>query len=61
MPDGLDKSAFIEPTLSRDVMSDMTTAQEEIFGPVMGALRWDGQETILEAVNDVGYGLAASI
>ena len=34
-PEGLDKGYFVRPTVFSDVTSDMTIAQEEIFGPVL--------------------------
>ncbi len=53
--------AFVEPTLFTNVTPEMTIAQEEIFGPVMAALRWRDEEAMFDAVNGVDYGLAASI
>jgi len=61
VPDGLEKGAFVEPTLFTNVTPEMTIAQEEIFGPVIAALRWDDQEKMFEAVNGIEFGLAASI
>ncbi|HET7580271.1 MAG TPA: alpha-ketoglutaric semialdehyde dehydrogenase GucD [Bacillales bacterium] len=52
---------FVEPTIFENVKSDMTIAQEEIFGPVLALIK---VETIDEAValaNDVSFGLSASI
>ena len=34
-PEGLDKGYFVRPTVFSEVTSDMTIAQEEIFGPVL--------------------------
>ena len=34
-PEGLDTGYFVQPTIFADVTSDMTIAQEEIFGPVL--------------------------
>ncbi|WP_202080877.1 alpha-ketoglutaric semialdehyde dehydrogenase GucD [Caldalkalibacillus salinus] len=56
-----DKGYFIAPTIFDHVTSDMTIAQEEIFGPVIALIRVDHIEEALEVANDVPYGLSASI
>src|SRR5439155_424815 len=40
-PEGLDKGYFVRPTVFSDVRTDMTIAQEEIFGPVLSILPYD--------------------
>lgn len=57
----LAKGWFIEPTIFTDVTPEMTIAREEIFGPVMAVFRWRDEEDMLRIVNDVDYGLTASI
>ena len=52
---------FVEPTILVDVTQDMRVAQDEIFGPVMGVLRWQDEATMLEQVNSVEYGLTGSV
>ena len=42
-PDGLDKGFFVKPTLFVDVDNSMTIAQEEIFGPVLVVIPYDGR------------------
>lgn len=39
----------------------MRIAREEIFGPVLSVFRWRDEAEMLRAVNDVEYGLTASI
>ena len=39
----------------------MRIAREEIFGPVLCVFRWSDEAEMLRAVNDVEYGLTASI
>lgn len=58
---GLDKGFFVEPTIFSDVTPEMTIAQEEIFGPVLSILKWEDEETMLEAVNGVDFGLTAAV
>lgn len=52
---------FIEPTVFADVTPDMRLFQEEVFGPVLAVIPWDDEETLLDQVNSVEYGLTASI
>ena len=57
----LAKGFFVEPTVFADVTMGMRIAREEIFGPVLGILRWSDEAKMLEEVNSVEYGLTASI
>ena len=57
LADGL----FIEPAVFADVTPSMRIAREEIFGPVLSVFRWSDEAEMLRAVNDVEYGLTASI
>jgi len=34
-PEGLEKGFYVQPTIFSDVRTDMTIAQEKIFGPVL--------------------------
>ena len=52
---------FIEPTVFADVLPGMSIAREEIFGPVLGVLRWQDDEQMYEQVNALQYGLTCSI
>jgi acyl-CoA reductase-like NAD-dependent aldehyde dehydrogenase len=52
---------FVKPTVFDDVTSDMTIAREEIFGPVLATLTFDGVEEAIERANDSMYGLAAAV
>jgi acyl-CoA reductase-like NAD-dependent aldehyde dehydrogenase len=52
---------FIEPTVFADVRNDMQIAQEEIFGPVVVIIPFDGEDEAIRLANDVRYGLAAGI
>jgi aldehyde dehydrogenase (NAD+) len=44
-----------------DVRTDMTIAQEEIFGPVLSILPYDSEEEAVAIANDTVYGLAAGV
>lgn len=41
--------------------SEMTIAQEEIFGPVIALIKVDSMKDALDIANDVKFGLSASI
>ncbi|WP_102348633.1 aldehyde dehydrogenase family protein [Bacillus sp. Marseille-P3661] len=52
---------YIEPTVFSEVKHGMKIEQKEIFGPVMSVLSWSDEQTMLQQVNDVEYGLCANI
>jgi alpha-ketoglutaric semialdehyde dehydrogenase len=56
-----DKGYFVQPTVFENVTSNMTIAQEEIFGPVLALMKVESVEEALELANDVEFGLSASI
>ena len=60
-PEGLDKGYYVKPTVFADVTNDMTIAREEIFGPVLAMLAYDGIAEVVHAANDTPYGLAAYV
>ncbi len=55
------KGFFIEPTIFSGVKPDMRIAREEIFGPVVCVLKAKDLENAITIVNNVSYGLSASI
>lgn len=56
-----DRGYFFSPTVLADVDPSLTVARDEIFGPVVCAMPFDGEEGIVETANDTAYGLSASI
>jgi aldehyde dehydrogenase (NAD+) len=60
-PEGLDTGYFVRPTVFSDVRSEMTIAQEEIFGPVLSILPYDSEEEAIAIANDTMYGLAGGV
>ncbi|WP_247747098.1 alpha-ketoglutaric semialdehyde dehydrogenase GucD [Alkalihalobacillus sp. BA299] len=52
---------YVQPTIFENVTSQMTIAQEEIFGPVLALIKVDTVEEALAVANDVKFGLSASI
>ncbi|MBF9042779.1 aldehyde dehydrogenase family protein [Rhodobacterales bacterium HKCCE4037] len=56
-PQGLNRGYFVRPTVFADVTPDMTIYREEIFGPVLSILPFEGEEHAIEMANDTPYGL----
>jgi betaine-aldehyde dehydrogenase len=57
----LAKGWYVEPTIFADVTMQMKIAREEIFGPVLSIIKWSDEAKMLAEVNQVEYGLTASI
>ncbi|WP_416907997.1 MAG: aldehyde dehydrogenase family protein [Polymorphobacter sp.] len=60
-PEGLETGYYVKPTVFADVTNDMTIAREEIFGPVLAMLPYEGEAQALEIANDTVYGLAGYV
>jgi acyl-CoA reductase-like NAD-dependent aldehyde dehydrogenase len=52
---------FVRPTVFADVSNASTIAQEEIFGPVLSLIPYDGVEEAVRIANDSRYGLAGTV
>ena len=50
---------YVRPTLFTRANNDMAIAREEIFGPVLTAIPFEGEAEALAIANDTDYGLAA--
>jgi betaine-aldehyde dehydrogenase len=61
VPDGLDRGYFYAPTVVVDAKQDSEIVQQEVFGPVLVVLPFEGEEQAINLGNDVLYGLAASV
>jgi acyl-CoA reductase-like NAD-dependent aldehyde dehydrogenase len=58
----VDQGGFwVQPTILTNVHNNMRIAQEEVFGPVLVVIPYDGDEEAVAIANDSEYGLAASI
>src|ERR1700761_3827800 len=60
-PKDLDRGWFVEPTIFADVDNDDQLAREEVFGPVMAMIPFDGDEEAIRIANDSNYGLGGSV
>jgi gamma-glutamyl-gamma-aminobutyraldehyde dehydrogenase len=61
VPAGLERGAYVQPTLFTDVNNGMQIAREEIFGPVASMIPFDGIDEAIAIANDTIYGLAAGV
>jgi malonate-semialdehyde dehydrogenase (acetylating)/methylmalonate-semialdehyde dehydrogenase len=59
--DGYEDGNFLGPVVFGDVTTDMTVAQEEIFGPVLGLAAAADVDEAIEMANATDFGNAASI
>jgi len=55
------KGFFVEPTLMTEVDPRSTVAQEEIFGPVVCLIEYDGIDDAVAIANDSPFGLSGSV
>jgi aldehyde dehydrogenase (NAD+) len=55
------KGFFIKPTIFSEVRPDMRIAQEEIFGPVLAAIRFQDPDEAVAIANGTIYGLVAAV
>ncbi len=60
-PEGLAQGYYVRPTVFSDVRSDMTIAQEEIFGPVLVIIPYEDEDDAVRIANDSDYGLAGGV
>jgi aldehyde dehydrogenase (NAD+) len=60
-PEGLDRGWYVRPTVFAGVGSRMRIAQEEIFGPVLSVIPYDGVDDAVRIANDSDYGLAGTV
>ncbi|PLZ03185.1 aldehyde dehydrogenase [Burkholderia sp. WAC0059] len=61
MPAGIDRGAFVRPTVFANVDNAMRIAREEIFGPVVCVIPYDDLSDAIRIANDSAYGLAGSV
>jgi betaine-aldehyde dehydrogenase len=60
-PGEFSKGWYVEPTVFSNVDNKMKIAQEEIFGPVLVVIPYDGDEQAVDIANDSTYGLCGSV
>ncbi len=55
------KGTFVQATVLADVQNSMRVAQEEIFGPVLAVIPFEGVDDAVAKANDVFFGLASGV
>ncbi|MFM9927589.1 aldehyde dehydrogenase [Variovorax sp. H27-G14] len=67
VPEGLDgqealnRGNYVRPTIFSNVNNAMRIAREEIFGPVLCVIPYDGVEDAIRIANDSDYGLGGQV
>jgi aldehyde dehydrogenase (NAD+) len=56
-----DQGYFYPPTILTDLSDSMAVVREEIFGPVLCALPFDGELEVLKRANATAYGLGGAV
>jgi aldehyde dehydrogenase (NAD+) len=56
-----DRGFYVEPTIFDKVSDGMAIARDEIFGPVVSILPFDGVDEVVDRANRTNYGLAAAV
>ncbi len=57
LPDGFNRGYYVRPTVFADVQPGMTIEREEIFGPVLCMIPFEGEDQAVAMANDTPYGL----
>ena len=60
-PQAMERGWFVQPTMFADVENTHTIAREEIFGPVLSVIPYDGVDDAIAIANDSEYGLGGSV
>lgn len=60
-PADLPRGWYVEPTVLAGVDNTMRVAREEIFGPVLCLLPYDGEDDAVRIANDSPYGLSGGV
>ena len=60
-PEGCEQGYYVQPTVFANVTTDMTIANEEIFGPVLCMIKYETEDEAIAIANDTEYGLAGYI
>ena len=60
-PADRDRGWFVEPTIFANVNNSDTIAREEIFGPVLAVIPYEGLDEAVALANDSEFGLGGSV
>ncbi len=59
--DGFERGYYVKPTIFAGVNNQMVIAREEVFGPVLVMIPFEGESEAIAIANDTPYGLAAFV
>ncbi|WP_405922607.1 aldehyde dehydrogenase family protein [Streptomyces sp. NBC_00035] len=59
--EGLERGAYVRPTIFANVAPDAVIAQEEIFGPVLSVIPYADEDEAVAIANNSIYGLGGSV
>jgi aldehyde dehydrogenase (NAD+) len=60
-PAGLDQGWYVEPTVFADVDNGMRIARDEVFGPLLCLIPYEGVDDAVRQANDSDLGLAGAV
>jgi aldehyde dehydrogenase (NAD+) len=60
-PSGQERGWFVRPTVFAEVSNADPIAREEVFGPVVAVIPYDGDDEAVRLANDSDYGLGGSV
>jgi len=60
-PQGFERGYFVEPTVFDGVNNTSRLAREEVFGPVVAVMPFDGEDEVVAMANDTEYGLVGGL
>ena len=60
-PSAQSRGWYVEPTVFADVKNTDQLAREEVFGPVLAVIPFDGDDEAVAIANDSNYGLGGSV
>src|SRR6059058_2830649 len=60
-PPEQERGWFVQPTIFADVDNSDTIAREEIFGPVLAVIPYEGVDQAVAIANDSEFGLGGSV
>ncbi len=58
---GFEKGYYLEPTVIEVLTNTCTINQEEVFGPVVTIMPFNSEDHVLQMMNEVKYGLSATV
>lgn len=61
LPEGVNKGCYVRPTIFADVITEMSIARDEIFGPVLAIMGAKDEVEAVQIANDTPYGLAGYV